>query len=466
MRLALERLARAAGVRGLPATLATLALAAGAAAGCGAAKGNPPKRAGSTRSTRRAPAARAKTTTSTFAADARQPPLGGVHQLGVELQRELRLAGPDSGAYVYDLTTGTPVFSLRARVKRPPASVEKLFTTIASLSELGPKARFHTTVLGRGRLGPGGVWRGNLYLRGGGDPTFGSTGFNDIYEDRYGPTVSQLVDQLVGDGIRRVTGRVIGDASLFDAKRGVPSSGFAPDLGDLGGELGALTYDHGLSGKLTPGAFAARALALALRAASVRAYAATRTRGTPPGARVLARVSSPPLSVILRLMNVPSDDFYAETLAKQLGARFGGAGTTAAGAHVIAGVLNTDYDLYPKVVDGSGLSRKDRASPLEVVTLLREVWRSPRGEVLWHSLPTVGINGTVQTIATGTPAQGHCVAKTGTLDNVTNLAGYCHVPGRQVVAFALFVDGPENWQAIPLEGKMLAYIARRNPARP
>ena len=76
------------------------------------------------------------------------------------------------------------------------------------------------------------------------------------------------------------------------------------------------------------------------------------------------------------------------------------------------------------------------------------------------------MSGTGATIATGTPAQGHCIAKTGTLDNVTNLAGYCHTAGHQLVAFALFVDGPENWQSLALEGKMVADIARRNPSGP
>jgi D-alanyl-D-alanine carboxypeptidase/D-alanyl-D-alanine-endopeptidase (penicillin-binding protein 4) len=86
--------------------------------------------------------------------------------------------------------------------------------------------------------------------------------------------------------------------------------------------------------------------------------------------------------------------------------------------------------------------------------------------MLWDSLPTIGVDGTVAEIATGTPAQGHCIAKTGTLDNVTNLAGYCHSAGHQLVAFALFLDGPENWQAIPIMGKMVASIARRNPTDP
>jgi D-alanyl-D-alanine carboxypeptidase/D-alanyl-D-alanine-endopeptidase (penicillin-binding protein 4) len=378
----------------------------------------------------------------------------------------MKLAGKGSGAYVYDLTTRTPVFSLRAATKRPPASVEKLFTSMAALYQMGPHVRFRTTVLGRGRLSASGVWHGSLYLRGGGDPTFGSSGFNHLYELGYGPTVTQLVAQLRDAGIRRVTGRVIGDASLFDTRVGVPSDGFAPDLGDLGGELSALTYDHGLSGKLTPGAFAAHALALALRADHVWALAGTHSGATPVDARPLASVSSPPLWTLLRLMNVPSDDLFAETLTKQLGVRYAGAGTTAAGAKVIASTLEASFGVHPKIVDGSGLSRHDSASPLEVVDLLRTAWRTPLGNMLWDSLPTIGIDGTVRTIATGTPAQGHCIAKTGTLDNVSNLAGYCHTAGKQVVAFALFVDGPANWQALPLEGKMVAAIARRNPARP
>jgi D-alanyl-D-alanine carboxypeptidase/D-alanyl-D-alanine-endopeptidase (penicillin-binding protein 4) len=71
----------------------------------------------------------------------------------------------------------------------------------------------------------------------------------------------------------------------------------------------------------------------------------------------------------------------------------------------------------------------------------------------------VGVDGTVQTIATGTPAVGRCIAKTGTLDGVTNLAGYCHSRGRQLVAFALFIDGPPNWSALTYIGRMVAAIA-------
>jgi D-alanyl-D-alanine carboxypeptidase/D-alanyl-D-alanine-endopeptidase (penicillin-binding protein 4) len=467
-----DRLARAArlcvhAVAMTASVLAVLALAGGALAGCGG--GSRPKQAARLRdasatASESAGASRAPATPTTSAA---APTVESyIERMGADLGHEMRLAGSGSGAYVYDMTTSTPVFSLEDQIKRPPASVEKLFTSVAAVREMGPTARLQTAVLGRGHLGPGGVWHGTLYLRGGGDPTFGSSGFNGIYEQGFGPTVTQLASRLRRAGIRRVTGRLIPDTSLFDSKPGVPSSGFATDLGDIGGELGALTYDHGLSGAEGPGPYAAHELALALRADHVFVLAATRTGVAPTDAVPLASVNSPPLLTLLRLMNVPSDDFFAEMLAKGLGARYAGVGTTAAGASVITSVINSDYGLHPTIVDGSGLSRRDRASPLEVVDLLRDVWRTGAGETLWDSLPTVGVNGTVQPIGVGTPAQGHCLAKTGTLNNVTNLAGYCHPTGHQLIAFAIFIDGPANWQGLTLEAKIVADIARWDPVGP
>jgi serine-type D-Ala-D-Ala carboxypeptidase/endopeptidase (penicillin-binding protein 4) len=380
--------------------------------------------------------------------------------LHATLTRLLHKAGRQSGALVYDLTAHQPVFALRAAVGRPPASVEKLYTTLALLRMLGSGARLHTAVLGTGHLGRHGVWHGNLYLRGAGDPTFGDGGFNRVWEEGYGPTATQLVTQLRDRGIRRVTGKIIGDASLFDSHRGGPSTNFAPDIPDFGGQLSALTYDHGATlGTLSPGAFAARELALASRAAHLRARAAHDTGVTPHRARTLAVVSSPPLSVLLRLMDVRSDDLFAELLTEQLGSRFGTGGSIAAGARVIATAI-TSYGVHPRIVDGSGLSRDDRSSPAQVVALLRAAWRTPEGDVLSASLPVVGVTGTVERIGVHTAAQGNCIAKTGTLNNVTNLAGYCHRPGQHHLAFALMIDGPSNAQALLLISRMVGAIAK------
>jgi D-alanyl-D-alanine carboxypeptidase/D-alanyl-D-alanine-endopeptidase (penicillin-binding protein 4) len=386
-------------------------------------------------------------------------PQAAVIALGSRLSAQLKAAGRSSGAIVYDLTAGRELFSLRPTVGRPPASVEKLYTTVAVLSELGPDARLQTTVLGTGQLAAG-VWKGDLYLRGGGDPTFGDGTFNQVWEDGYGPTALQLSNQLRRIGIRHVTGRVIGDASLFDALPGAPNTGYRPDVPDIGGELAALTYDHGAASKrLTPGAFAAKELVLTMRSDGIHARAARFTARTPAGARVLASVDSPPMSVLLKLMDVPSDDFFAEMLTKQLGVRFGSAGTTVAGAAVIRSAV-AGLGVEPAIVDGSGLSRQDRSSPEQVVDLLRAVWRTRLGQVLRASLPVVGVSGSASRIGVHTAASGRCLAKTGTLDYVSNLAGYCHSREGHTLAFALFVDGPSNSRAFVLIGKMVAAIAR------
>jgi D-alanyl-D-alanine carboxypeptidase/D-alanyl-D-alanine-endopeptidase (penicillin-binding protein 4) len=368
-------------------------------------------------------------------------------------------AGHGVGAYVLDISTGAQLYALRDKVERNPASVEKIYTTIASLSRMSPETRLQTTVVGAGHLGTRGVWRGDLYLKGGGDPTLGDGTFNRTWERGYGPTLAQLAQQLRAAGIRRVTGHLIADAGLFDSARGGPSTGYAPDVPDFGGQLSALVFDHGASGGgLTPEAFAARQLARTLRAQHVGVKATPQDGVAPRRGHVLARVSSPPLATLVRLMDVPSDDLIAELLAKQLGARYGHGGTITDGAHVISSIISL-YGIHPTIVDGSGLSRSDLSSPLEVVDLLGLVWRTQIGRMLMDALPIVGEDGTVQQIGVATPAQGHCAAKTGTLDNVTNLAGYCSTRSHQVLAFAFFVDGPENWQALGIIGKAVAALA-------
>ncbi len=386
-----------------------------------------------------------------------RPP--ALRHLQATIVRTERKAGRQTGFLVYDLTTGKTLFNQRAGIPRPPASVAKIYSSVALLSLLGPQARLHTDVLGTGHLKPDGVWHGNLYLRGDGDPTFGEAGFDRVWEDGYGSLVGSVVAQLRARGIRRVTGLVYGDGSRFDAETGGPFTHGQPDVPDYGGEMSALTFDHGgTSRKLTPPEFAARELALTMRAQHMHVRAATRPARTPRRARILATVASPPLSVLLKLMDVPSDDLFADLLTKQLGYRFRGHGTLGAGAVEIRRVLG-GFGLRPVLHDGSGLDPADRSTPAEVVSLLRQIWNRPLGRMLDAALPVVGVDGTVQGIAVHTPAQGNCVAKTGTLNTVTNLAGVCTARGGNQVAFALFIDGPYNWQALPILGRMVAAIA-------
>jgi D-alanyl-D-alanine carboxypeptidase/D-alanyl-D-alanine-endopeptidase (penicillin-binding protein 4) len=376
------------------------------------------------------------------------------------LDKQLRLGGPEAGALVEDLTTGRRLYAVRADVGRPPASVEKVYTTVAVMRVLGPGTRLHTDILGTGHLRHG-VWHGNLYLRGGGDPTFGDPSFNQSYLHGYGPTAIQLVSQLRRHGIRRVTGWVFADESMFDKKRGGLMTNYAPDTPDYGGQMSALTYDHGsATNKLSPALFTVKQVVATMTGNGIQARWSKHTATTPGRARMVAGVNSPPMSVMTRLMDVPSDDLFADEFTKQLGVLFGGGGTLSQGARVISHTIASSYGLHPTIHDGSGLSRNDRSSPLEVVDLLRDVWRTAVGGELAASLPTVGMQGTVQTIGVKTAAQGRCIAKTGTLDGVSNLAGYCRARGDHELAFALEIDGPPNWVALALESKMVGAIAR------
>jgi len=388
---------------------------------------------------------------------------GDVGELQADFAHELALAGPADGAYVYDLTAKQALFSERATSMRPPASVEKLYTATTALEEMGASARLATTVYGVGNMAPGGVWEGSLYLRGGGDPTFGSTSFIHRHYGGVGASVSALVSQLVRrDHIRSVTGAIEGDESYFDALRGEPSSGYAWDP-FLEGTLSALAFNRGEAGNErgphAPAAFAARALRNALKADGVAIDGHSGAATTPPGAVQLAQAKSPTIAQLLGLMLPPSDNFFAETLLKDLGARYGGAGTTAAGAAVVEHRISTALGIHPHVVDGSGLSEADKTSPYQVADLLVDLAPTPIGSVLREHMAVAGRTGTLELRMRNTGAAGRCQGKTGTLTDVSNLVGYCQAADGHTLAFAIFTDGIAIETAHTVQDNMAITVA-------
>ena len=377
------------------------------------------------------------------------------------MAHELSLAGPQSGAYVYDMTTGQPLFAERASRRHPPASVEKLYTAVTALERMGPAAQLETAVLGVGHLAPGGTWQGDLYLRGGGDPTFGTSAFIRSHYGGVGTSVSLLAGQLKASGIRRVTGKVYGDESYFDSLRGEPSSHYAWDP-YLEGDLSALAFNRGDTGSEkgahAPAAYAARQLRAALRGEGVAVPGGGGAAATPAGAVKLTGALSPTIDQLLGMTLPPSDNFFAETLLKDLGARFGGAGTTAAGAKVVRETI-AELGIHPKAVDGSGLSEEDQSSPYEVVTLLNEIAHTELGTILRGDLAVAGHTGTLAERMRGTAAAGHCEAKTGTLTGASNLAGYCAAADGDELAFAFFNDGIPTDTAHTLQDNMTITLA-------
>jgi D-alanyl-D-alanine carboxypeptidase/D-alanyl-D-alanine-endopeptidase (penicillin-binding protein 4) len=393
-------------------------------------------------------------------------PAGAAGTLGSlqgDLTRQMQISGARSSAYVYDLTAKQALFSLRATAMRPPASVQKLYTATTALQRLGPTARLSTTVLGAGQLSPTGVWEGDLYLHGGGDPTFGDTPFIRSHYGGTGASISTLVSQLVHvDGIHAIRGSVYGDESAFDAQRGEPSSGYAQDP-FLEGTLSGLAFDRGASGaeKIAhaPAAYAARKLWAMLKNAGVSIRGASGAATAPAGSAQLAQVSSPTVQQLLGLMLPPSDNFFAEMLLKDLGAVAGGAGTTAAGAGVVSQTISALLAIHPRVIDGSGLSEGNRTSTYQVADLLVTLAPTPTGAILRNSMAIAGHTGTLERRMRGTAASGRCQGKTGTLTGYSNLVGYCQALNGHLLAFAFFNDGISTTLAHLIQDHMTITLA-------
>jgi len=259
----------------------------------------------------------------------------------------------------------------------PLASNTKLFTTATALSKLGPSSTIPTKVLTDGTVDSEGVLHGSLYLQGGGDPALGTPAFYDSYLAGLGTNIFALVPQLKRAGIKQVTGRLYGDDTIFDRKRGVADSHYATSV-EIG-PLSGLDYNSGFAGNTSsshfssdPAKLATQTLDNSMRHSGIKISPTIALGKTPAGAKSVAVVRSPPISEIVNTTDVYSDNFFAEMLEKLLGARFGGAGTTAAGTHVVeeyAQSLGSDI----RQADGSGLTHSNLASPDDVVKLLRRI---------------------------------------------------------------------------------------------
>jgi D-alanyl-D-alanine carboxypeptidase/D-alanyl-D-alanine-endopeptidase (penicillin-binding protein 4) len=175
---------------------------------------------------------------------------------------------------------------------------------------------------------------------------------------------------------------------------------------------------------------------------------------------VLASLPSPPVSTLLALTNAPSDNYFAETLLKVLGAAADPPGTTANGAAVVRDTEAQAFRLHPRLVDGSGLSRVDRSSPLQVVNLLNRIRSRPEFDPFFASLAVAGRSGTLVNRLRHSRARGRCRGKTGTLHDVSNLAGYCTARNGDTLAFAILMNYVNPYAAHALQDRMVSAIAR------
>jgi serine-type D-Ala-D-Ala carboxypeptidase/endopeptidase (penicillin-binding protein 4) len=381
------------------------------------------------------------------------------------LAKQMRHVGGAGGAFVTDLGArrNSTLFGWSSHRRRPLASNTKLFTMAALLDRFGPGATFKTRVYERGERGAGRhTLHGSVVVVGAGDPALGKGSFARRFGVPLTP-LGGLAGEIRRAGIKRIRGQVRVDDSIFDRRRGIPTSGV-----DASGELGplsGLSYDSGIvhghyAGN--PEIVAARALKGKLRRIGVRVEGGIGRADLP--ARVLRKrplgsVSSPSVASLVTATLRPSNNFFAEMLLKRLAAgRAGPRGTTRRGVHKVrkfARRIGTRVEME----NGSGLSRSDRASPRQVVRLLAAMSRRRGAGAYRRALPLAGEQGTVADRMNGTAADGRCRTKTCTPTAVSALSGYCKA-GHGTVAFSILMGTANLDAARHAQDKMAALIAR------
>ncbi len=350
------------------------------------------------------------------------------------------------GEVAYERDAATPLI---------PASTQKIFTARVALEDLGADTTYTTSVVASGAAANG-VIDGDLTLVGSGDPVLVTDAYRlvrGIGDDEPFTSFDALAQQLADAGVKRITGRVLGDDSRYDQLRGVPSWPDRYLAQNQSGPLSALGVDDGYD--LTqpapgssepvrrnrsddPPASAARLLTarLLIRGIKVDGAPFASTGTAPAGAVALATVTSPPLARIVDEMLLASDNQIAELLTKELGRTQADAGTTAAGSEVIdrrTAELGIDRD-GSDATDGSGLDPGNRATCASLVSAL-EGTGGVEG-VIGRGLPVAGETGTLDRRFRDTPAAGVLRAKTGSLNGVSALAGFVPTADGGLATFA------------------------------
>ena len=263
--------------------------------------------------------------TATFVVLAAASPATG--SLKTRLDRALRVQGVSSsqtGAIVYDLSLDAYVYRKNQALALKPASNEKLPVAVTALSILQPGYTIPTELRAKGHQ-TGSVWNGKLILKGYGDPALS------------GSQLGRLARAVGKKGITHVTGAIVGDETFFDKVRvgpGWKASFYKNECPPLS----ALIVNRGhFRGYITsrPALAAAKMLRSKLVDRGIKVDGRAKLGRADPSSAVIATERSPALRWLVRSMDRQSDNFYAETFVKLLGALEANEGSTTAGRRVI-----------------------------------------------------------------------------------------------------------------------------------
>jgi D-alanyl-D-alanine carboxypeptidase/D-alanyl-D-alanine-endopeptidase (penicillin-binding protein 4) len=376
------------------------------------------------------------------------PPAAGATVLDSQIQRLVarsQFASARTGIVVYDRGRGRFLAVYHGRLEMHPASNVKLTTTAAVLGRLGLATRLETRVLATGTLA-GGTLQGRLWLVGDGDPSLSTLPFSRLAFGGSSGLVHALAARVRAAGIRRVTGGVYGDESAFDSIRRGPlwkNDSFldCPPLSALTVNEGYLTFGS-LATAPNQALNAAQQFVRALQRQGIAVGRGAHTGVHPASARRVTSERSPTMHKLVFEMDQVSDNFFAETLTKDLAVGAGKRGSTRTGTTITRRYLRgLGVDLSGAALfDGSGLSKGDRLSARQLVGILRRAAAQPYGWFYRHALPLAGVSGTLYNRMRSGPAFRNALAKTGTLIGASALSGYVTTRNGHHLAFSILMN--------------------------
>lgn len=323
------------------------------------------------------------------------------------------------GLEVYDLTADSILYKVNEHQMLRPASTMKLLTAITAIDKLGGSYQFRTQLYYTGKVEDH-TLTGDLYCVGGFDPRFNIDDMN------------AFVESIRRMGVDTIRGSIVADRSMKDA--------------DLLGEGWCWDDDNPPLSPLTIGRntqFVDRFIRQLVDDGVVLDVRIS--DGTLPDSafHLCSRFHS--IDQILLHMMKQSDNFYAEAMFYQLAAHQGHRPARAKDAAAIVKRLISKVGLGHRpyrIADGSGLSLYNYLSADLEVRLLRYAYRNSTVYLhLLPSLPVAGSDGTLRNRMRGSFAADNVKAKTGTLEGVSALAGYCTAANGHRLCFSIINQG-------------------------
>lgn len=324
------------------------------------------------------------------------------------------------GMKIYDLTADSTIYERNASQLMRPASTLKMMVAVTAIDRLGAGYELKTRMAYTGRTDSL-TLRGNLYVKGGFDPTIGS---DDIAE---------FADSVKALGIDTIDGNIYLDLTMKDKDR--LGEGWCWD--DDNPVLSPLVFAR-------KDGFMDRFVDRLKDAGIVLETDTPQVKRCPESAfSVCTRFHT--MDQIMHKMMKESDNLYAESMYYQIAASTGNRPASAKSARSVERQLLRKLGLDAsrcRLADGSGLSLYNYLSAEQECQLLRYAYRNEN--VYPHlrpSLPIAGIDGTLRKRMRGTSASGNVRAKTGTLTGIITLAGYCTAANGHDLCFVILNNG-------------------------